>query len=53
MNTVATPAPGQPSASFHGNDRLLFGIIMGVVSFWLFAQTTGVGYGTMRSGLLP
>jgi len=23
-----------------GNDRLLFGIIMGVVAFWLFAQTT-------------
>lgn len=40
MNTVATPAPGQPSTHFQGNDRLLFGIIMGVVSFWLFAQTT-------------
>jgi MFS transporter, DHA2 family, multidrug resistance protein len=23
-----------------GNDRLLFGIIMGVLAFWLFAQTT-------------
>ncbi|HYQ40128.1 MAG TPA: hypothetical protein VER09_14460, partial [Pseudomonas sp.] len=23
-----------------GNDRLLLGIIMGVVAFWLFAQTT-------------
>jgi DHA2 family multidrug resistance protein-like MFS transporter len=23
-----------------GNDRLLFGIIMGVIAFWLFAQTT-------------
>src|SRR5688572_2999341 len=23
-----------------GNDRLLFGIILGVVTFWLFAQTT-------------
>lgn len=27
-------------APFKGNDRLLFGIIMGVVAFWLFAQTT-------------
>ena len=25
---------------YKGNDRLLFGIIMGVVAFWLFAQTT-------------
>ena len=26
--------------SYAGNDRLLFGIIMGVIAFWLFAQTT-------------
>ncbi len=25
---------------YKGDDRLLFGIIMGVVAFWLFAQTT-------------
>ena len=25
---------------FRGNDRLLFGIIFGVLAFWLFAQTT-------------
>ena len=31
--TDATPG-------FQGNDRLLFGIILGVVTFWLFAQTT-------------
>lgn len=30
MNTV----------SYKGNDRLLFGIILGVLAFWLFAQTT-------------
>ena len=30
MNTVA----------YKGNDRLLFGIILGVLAFWLFAQTT-------------
>ncbi|WBY02648.1 MFS transporter [Ramlibacter tataouinensis] len=29
-----------PAAPFKGNDRLLVGIIMGVVAFWLFAQTT-------------
>lgn len=27
-------------ARFVGNDRLLFGIIFGVLAFWLFAQTT-------------
>jgi MFS transporter, DHA2 family, multidrug resistance protein len=34
----ADPAPAV--AGFRGNDRLLFGIIMGVLTFWLFAQTT-------------
>lgn len=32
-------APGT-SVSFEGNDRLLLGIILGVLTFWLFAQTT-------------
>lgn len=33
----------QPRVAYkahQGNDRLLFGSIMGVVAFWLFAQTT-------------
>lgn len=34
MSTVAS------TAKYQGNDRLLFGIIMGVIAFWLFAQTT-------------
>jgi MFS transporter, DHA2 family, multidrug resistance protein len=33
-----TTSPAIPE-SFHGNDRLLFGIILGVLTFWLFAQT--------------
>ena len=40
MSTVAMPAAAQTSAGFKGNDRLLFGMIMGVIAFWLFAQTT-------------
>lgn len=28
------------TTGFQGNDRLLFGIILGVITFWLFAQTT-------------
>ena len=32
--STQTPIP------YQGNDRLLFGIIMGVLAFWLFAQTT-------------
>ena len=31
-----SPAP----ASYRGDDKLLFGIILGVLAFWLFAQTT-------------
>lgn len=34
--TVAT----QTAARFKGTDRLLYGIIFGVLAFWLFAQTT-------------
>lgn len=26
--------------TFVGNDKVLFGIIFGVLAFWLFAQTT-------------
>lgn len=28
------------SVPFQGNDRVLYGIILGVLTFWLFAQTT-------------
>ena len=37
--TLAREAPEQ-SANYVGNDRLLFGMILGVLAFWLFAQTT-------------
>jgi len=33
-------AMSQESASYRGDDRLLYGIILGVLAFWLFAQTT-------------
>jgi DHA2 family multidrug resistance protein-like MFS transporter len=33
-------APGRAVTGFRGNDRVLLGIIMGVLTFWLFAQTT-------------
>lgn len=29
-----------PSASYRGDDKLLIGMILGVLAFWLFAQTT-------------
>src|ERR1041384_177514 len=38
MSTRSVQAAGE--ARFVGNDRLLFGIIFGVLAFWLFAQTT-------------
>ncbi len=46
MNSTTTPAsepyadPAPIGTGFRGNDRLLLGIIMGVLTFWLFAQTT-------------
>lgn len=30
----------QSPPAYQGNDKLLYGIILGVVAFWLFAQTT-------------
>ena len=38
MSTGSPPKVSQ--AGFVGNDRVLFGIIFGVLAFWLFAQTT-------------
>ena len=35
-----TAGPAATATGFRGNDRLLFGIILGVLTFWLFAQTT-------------
>ena len=37
--------------SFRGNDKLLLGIILGVLAFWLFAQTTLNIAPTMASDL--
>jgi MFS transporter, DHA2 family, multidrug resistance protein len=38
MSTQSSRVDG--AARFVGNDRVLFGIIFGVLAFWLFAQTT-------------
>ncbi|MFA7542263.1 MAG: MFS transporter, partial [Lysobacterales bacterium] len=57
------PAAGDmQSGGFVGNDRLLLGMILGVVTFWLFAQSTlniapdmqrdlGMAAGTMNSAV--
>jgi MFS transporter, DHA2 family, multidrug resistance protein len=38
-------------ATFKGNDKLLIGIVLGVITFWLFAQTTLNVSPTMRQDL--
>ena len=56
---MTTPSAAPPAAAVQGNDRLLFGMIAGLVTFWLFAQTMlnvapdmrrdlGVASGTMN-----
>ena len=56
---MTTPSAAPPAAAFQGNDRLLFGMIAGLITFWLFAQTMlnvapdmrrdlGVASGTMN-----
>src|SRR5581483_10439543 len=42
MTSAPEPAahPDRTVTGFTGNDRVLFGIILGILTFWLFAQTT-------------
>lgn len=40
MHALHSQTTATPERPYTGNDRLLFGIIMGVIAFWLFAQTT-------------
>jgi MFS transporter, DHA2 family, multidrug resistance protein len=46
-----TAPPVALNAESPGNDRLLFGMILGVLAFWLFAQTTLNIAATMASDL--
>jgi MFS transporter, DHA2 family, multidrug resistance protein len=39
-STIALSATSERVPAFKGNDRLLAGIVAGVLTFWLFAQTT-------------
>jgi DHA2 family multidrug resistance protein-like MFS transporter len=39
-NATRVTRKAAASATFQGNDRLLLGIVLSVVTFWLFAQTT-------------
>jgi len=40
MTATLVPEAPPTKPGFIGNDRLLFGMILGVLAFWLFAQTT-------------
>ncbi len=60
--SAATGDASLPEAGFRGNDRLLLGLVLGVVTFWLFAQSMlniapqmqrdlGLASGTMNSAV--
>jgi MFS transporter, DHA2 family, multidrug resistance protein len=38
---VSTPAPAATKQGYQGTDKLLLGIVLAVMSFWLFAGTAG------------
>ncbi len=38
---MSTQAPAPAAQAFKGNDRALLGIVLGVITFWLFAGTIG------------
>jgi MFS transporter, DHA2 family, multidrug resistance protein len=39
--TTHAPAPPVAARTYHGNDRALLGIVLGVLTFWMFAGTVG------------
>lgn len=41
MSAAATEAATTDPKGFQGNEKLLWGIVLGVTTFWLFAGTTG------------
>jgi DHA2 family multidrug resistance protein-like MFS transporter len=45
----AVVAPAKPT--FHGNDKLLIGIVLGVLTFWMFAGTVGTVARTILSDI--
>ena len=47
--TQAVDAPATPT--FKGNDKLLIGIVLGVLTFWMFAGTVGTVARTMLTDL--
>ena len=47
---VSTTAAAVPDA-YRGADKLIFGIVLAVITFWLFAQTTLNVAPTMRDEL--
>src|SRR5690606_34837733 len=64
VRAMSAAAGAQPAGEprFAGNDRLLVGMILGVLTFWLFAQSTlniapdmqrdpGIGAGTMTGAV--
>lgn len=38
---ISDSYPKTNSPAYHGSERLLWGIVLGVITFWLFAGTTG------------
>src|SRR5687768_15780285 len=47
VSTTAAAVPGE----YRGTDKLIFGIVLAVITFWLFAQTTLNVAPTMRDEL--
>ena len=37
---MSSSAPTSAQTGYQGNDKVLIGIICGVLTYWLFAQTT-------------
>jgi DHA2 family multidrug resistance protein-like MFS transporter len=48
---VSTTADVDSSDVYHGTNKLIFGIVLTVINFWLFAQTTLNDAPAMREDL--
>ena len=48
---MSASSSASPAPRYHGDDKLILGIVLAVVTFWLFAQTTLNVAPTMRNDL--
>jgi DHA2 family multidrug resistance protein-like MFS transporter len=53
MSSTAAISTEETEAGYRGNDKLLLGIVLAVVTFWLFAGSAGTVAPSIRTTSTP